>query len=1136
MKKTRWYASLLACMGILFAGCSEQNMGDSFLGISSEVTLQGSIENNTVSRSAVTDEGVFSWLEGDEIMVELSNGGFQVFRLSDGAGTGNGSFTANLEKGVTIANGARAISPATLFRGIDDNDNLVMFMRPEYDWQPGQTNAMMFGIVNDGQLSFQNIGGLVKLSINNIKDDCDVVVTSSTHQLFGEMSITKSDNGYVLQAQSLDENTEEIRPLVFYSRSNESKQAFYLPLPVAEGMKLNVRVFENDVLKLEKKTTLNIKRNQLILMPTLTLPENANAVVEDVTSASDVNEALAAAGEEGNQEVVITVNSNNNENAEPSPVIEVAEPIVIPTSITTAEGKSVNITFDEVPVGTVSDRVILTDYQGENVESTESKSCLTVAIPEITGDVEAPSFDIDLPSTTVTLGATQETASYGTVWAKTANNTLIVAQGVTVNNLLALQGSIEISGIVENLERSKAHGYGNEKTKVVIKEGGILKNVMNADTDFQIILEDNEQETNNVFVSDFAELEQALMLNNVNILVENDFDLTSPFKINRGQEVNIDLQGHTLSINLPEGYTNPETSGAKAFITNRGNLTISDGTLNGRRVADSNFWRFILNEDADGFSLSGVTVNNYTFKWGITIIYTDAVIDNGTVINAKNVHTAFELAACNLNIQDIELYGNITLHENVNLSIKDGYISGRLMKDNGENCTIHVSENVEIRDETGSWSNDGNGDYSGEFNGTVNTFEELQNALKHEGGLIRLGQDITITAPLTINGNFTFKMQFHTLSVSEKLEGSKAVIINKGQLCLSIGDLEGPATSVIKYFIWNEPESTLILHGANVRANGIYAGVLLEKATCLIESFDNETHSSIVAPNLAINNGGGIVAMKNGTIEGLVMNQSGGSIEVNAGTITGDLESNDPAATENIQPGVVVNGKGWPSSSGNENEGGDGEEPDYSGEFNGYVKNYKELVEALKYKKSEIHVLQSFDITGPLTITGEAFLYMGKSDTLTIAESVNNVAFTNYGRFIINASGGKIINKSSQCMINNLPNAEFYLYPVDITSSSSKYDIWNEGNFMIFSGDEFTTSLKINEFFNTGGSLRIIKANIIGNFMNQQSGNMTIEAGSITGNLTFPETSLGNQFANITINKGVVVNGEGWDDDRIKWN
>ena len=121
-------------------------------------------------------------------------------------------------------------------------------------------------------------------------------------------------------------------------------------------------------------------------------------------------------------------------------------------------------------------------------------------------------------------------------------------------------------------------------------------------------------------------------------------------------------------------------------------------------------------------------------------------------------------------------------------------------------------------------------------------------------------------------------------------------------------------------------------------------------------------------------------------------------------------------------------------------------------------------------------------------------------------------------------------------MINNLPNAEFYLYPVDITSSSSKYDIWNEGNFMIFSGDEFTTSLKINEFFNTGGSLRIIKANIIGNFMNQQSGNMTIEAGSITGNLTFPETSLGNQFANITINKGVVVNGEGWDDDRIKWN
>jgi len=249
-------------------------------------------------------------------------------------------------------------------------------------------------------------------------------------------------------------------------------------------------------------------------------------------------------------------------------------------------------------------------------------------------------------------------------------------------------------------------------------------------------------------------------------------------------------------------------------------------------------------------------------------------------------------------------------------------------------------------------------------------------------------------------------------------------------------------------------------------------------------------------------------------------------VEINSCTITGALVTSLPTGVtrEDI---FIIDDK---SSIKN-----------YSGEFSGFVKDYDELVEALKYRKADI-ILETknneFHITGPLVVTGEAQINWAKGETVYVDESVtaDNV-ITNNGTLRMNGSDGKLVNNSTATLFNNNAGKEIRIQCVDITSASSKYDIWNEGNFNIYSDDEsqIVTDITMNSIWNTGGTLTIHKANITSNFMNQSNGQMTIYAGHINGNLNFPEVNSGNQNASISISKSVTWGSTKWNDSRINW-
>lgn len=93
---------------------------------------------------------------------------------------------------------------------------------------------------------------------------------------------------------------------------------------------------------------------------------------------------------------------------------------------------------------------------------------MLVSVPQLD---TAPKFEIELPSSTVTLAANGETATYDEVTATTAANTLVLDKGITVNTLKVKAGNVRVKSGAKVTAISRESG--NTSTVIIIKKRGL---------------------------------------------------------------------------------------------------------------------------------------------------------------------------------------------------------------------------------------------------------------------------------------------------------------------------------------------------------------------------------------------------------------------------------------------------------------------------------------------------------------------------------------------------------------------------------------------------------------------------------------------------------------------------------------
>ncbi len=229
MKKTRFFQ--LASLLLFATGCSQEE----FLSNSSRTAVISAVmENVSSSRSHATDEGKFTWTEGDKLSVYTSKDRFATFTLQGESGTSNGTFTGTLSGEENIAK--CAVYPQNDNHKIDGN-TLTYHLPAEYgDYETeyvANTYAPMLALT-DGtdEFHFKHLGGVLRLKLDNVPaGTAQIEFTVKNLDITGDFDVDLSKETPTISARSkstANSVTIKFKPL----ETKRNDMVFFIPLPV----------------------------------------------------------------------------------------------------------------------------------------------------------------------------------------------------------------------------------------------------------------------------------------------------------------------------------------------------------------------------------------------------------------------------------------------------------------------------------------------------------------------------------------------------------------------------------------------------------------------------------------------------------------------------------------------------------------------------------------------------------------------------------------------------------------------------------------------------------------------------------------------------------------------------------------
>lgn len=293
MKKHTLYYIALSALAML-TGCSnEENFG--LKPTDGNRSLTATIEQNDLSRTAVSEEGQVTWTETDAIGVFGTTS--QNIRFTYQSSTDNGNsatFRGDYPEEETMEQAYYPYQENATLSG----NALTLHLPSEYTYT-GNSNAPMLGVKNnDGTFTFKHLTGLLRITINNVPEEADRFVITSLGEtdapdLSGQATITDinaEDATLSITANGSKSITYNLGTLT----EETGFRTFFVPLPVGDYPQLSVALYAKDSTDPYFTKTISditVHRAVMIDMPILDAQTGAQYVLSENTT--EITESMA---------------------------------------------------------------------------------------------------------------------------------------------------------------------------------------------------------------------------------------------------------------------------------------------------------------------------------------------------------------------------------------------------------------------------------------------------------------------------------------------------------------------------------------------------------------------------------------------------------------------------------------------------------------------------------------------------------------------------------------------------------------------------------------------------------------------------------------------------------------------------
>lgn len=290
MKKLTYFG--IAAFAIILAGCSNEDMpfenGKTNTG---SFSIKATMLNGSTRVTAEAGEDnkyLLKWQEGDVIGVH--NGQISSLTLSAGAGTGNATFSGDI-------NGEGEMTTAVYPHNENhkyENGSWTIYMPETYNSDgayTGNIHCPMIGTVTtDGDaaksINFKHLCAAIRFEVNNLPAEASMVrLTTPGKTITGNFTV--STDGEASQINVTDGDSNNSVAISFSNReaaASEQSTVFFFPVPVGEytSFKFEILGANDAVLNTYEKTgTFNLKRADMGLYPVISV----GSEVEDLKNA-----------------------------------------------------------------------------------------------------------------------------------------------------------------------------------------------------------------------------------------------------------------------------------------------------------------------------------------------------------------------------------------------------------------------------------------------------------------------------------------------------------------------------------------------------------------------------------------------------------------------------------------------------------------------------------------------------------------------------------------------------------------------------------------------------------------------------------------------------------------------------------
>ncbi|MBQ7018852.1 MAG: hypothetical protein IJN06_07615 [Bacteroidales bacterium] len=676
---------LIAALAAIAVSCNKSEMDE--IDFTNGSDIISAIIESSKTKTTIADDKSVKWSEGDMFSI-ITATSRNPFTLSSGAGTTAGTFTGTIPTDAVLG----VVFPHNEENTISDN-TLNVTLADEYTMP--ESDVPMWGTYNNGTVTFKHLAGVLRFELNDIPADYNTLKITADKAIAGKFKAAIGDN---MQLAPADDNTSADNKVIIVkytaSADNNNDRVMFIPLPATTYGSIKLEISKNGENPVELLTWLNrtvecgkiytaIRTYGDISGGTPNRVEVAGSDADDISS--EILNAPASSTIVINNEVDVNDGST----------------ITLPTPAT--EGSNLNIQFNTAP-STSSTTPLVLSQDGNNSKDNKVK----VVMPS---GATGLNVNVNMPNTTTTL----EGGSYSNVQSSTADNTLIVLGGTTIENLTVLKGNVRLA------------------------QGATISSLtLGDDVSITLILENGATQPTGlptgVTVMSAAEWDLRKAIDNAansgTVTIEENVEITSPIIIEKQLTISLNGKEITAGVWDEDGDTNSYVF----WVKNGGTLTI-----NGTGTIKSSDAYYSMAVWADGGTVNINGGEYYNGGDGCDLIYAK---HNGIVNISAGTFKATQNTGTEPGTRNE--YSALNLH---------GTYPGKIIVTGGSfykfNPAFNVSENPKQNFVAAGYSSVANGDWYEVKEGVYNELA-LNNAITQDNATAELKADIILSQPVTV--------------------------------------------------------------------------------------------------------------------------------------------------------------------------------------------------------------------------------------------------------------------------------------------------------------------------------------------------------------------------------------------------